>query len=64
MNKDNEKNGRGKRILTVKKKLMRKIESGDFRGAKYVKIELFKRKKEIRRKMIKTGVNCMVSGKE
>ena len=42
MNKSNEKDGRGKRILTIKKKVeKKKIESGDFRGAKYVKIELF-----------------------
>ena len=57
MNKSNEKNGRGKRILTVKKKVDEKKQNlGISEGAKYVKIELFSGKKEIRRKMIKTGV--------
>ena len=57
MNKSNEKNGRGKRILTVKKKVdEKKWNLGISEAAKYVKIELFSGKKEIRRKMIKTGV--------
>ena len=64
MNKSNEKNGRGKRILTVKKKVDEKNRIWGFQRGQSMLNRTIQRKKRNPQKNDKNRCNCMVSGKE